>query len=209
MLPSPARGPWLARKAVKSSKGVRRTPLDRVAHELFCTFLLTERFATDAAIRAGYTPSGARTQACRLLTRADIRSRLAGMHEKALNRKILRKREDLVMLSEERGASWAAFADVIGKTAEEAAVMVKTHPYARAIKGLTTRPVPVKVTERSGKVTERLEFIVVDVELKDSFRASDALGKRLGWNEAEKVAIAGGVIAVPMEIEPEIVEDDG
>lgn len=54
--------------------------------EAFCLEYLKDLNATQAAIRAGYTENSARVTACKMLTNANIESRIAELMEERVNK---------------------------------------------------------------------------------------------------------------------------
>lgn len=71
-------------KKGKADPAKRNHPADR--HSLFVREYLIDRNATQAAIRAGYSPKTARQQGARLLSRADVAAQVAAVASATLDR---------------------------------------------------------------------------------------------------------------------------
>jgi len=179
-----------------------RSPLRDALRERFCQALLTASSATDAAIRAGYSPASARFQACRLLTNANIQRRLAGLFESTAHRSILRKRDVLKNASQRANAALVDIADLIGLPCSEFAARIQKHPAGRAIKRVR---MDVKYNEKD-KVWS--PPFVKDIELFDPRGSERLLADLLGWEAPKRMEVTPGttgrIIMLPAPEKPPV-----
>jgi phage terminase small subunit len=169
--------------AVPDTHDALRSPLRDAMRERFCQALLTANTATEAAIRAGYSPASARNQASRLCTFVDIQRRLAGLFENTAHRCILRRRDVLKNASARASAAITDISDLIGLPWEEFAEKIKHHPSARAIKSVD-----------QGREYDRVAMVwsppyVKHIELFDPRGSERLLSDLLGWEAPKKLEL--------------------
>ncbi len=75
-------------------------PLNNSRQEKFCLEYISGKSGQKAAIDAGYSPRSARVTASRLLTKANITSRIAELQNEAASNKVLTVRQRKERLSE-------------------------------------------------------------------------------------------------------------
>jgi hypothetical protein len=177
---------------------VNTRPLAKINHERFCLALMTESNAMAAAIKAGYAPGCARITAARLLTKANIRARVAGLLQVSGARTIARRGDVLRRMSVRGAASIADLLDLVGGTWEEFAAAVKDHPQARAIK-------KVKRETVYDPKANKLVAYVSEIELFDPRESDRDLMEALGWKAPVQsqvnVNATAGVIVLPLQID--------
>lgn len=177
----------LARAARAGKDGAILDPLPDVQRETFCLALLTESSVSRAAIKAGYSPASAPQQATRLLHYPDVQRRLAGLLTKIADKRIMRKRDVLVLASKRARASILDVIDLYGLTKEEIDSKMTGHPSACAIKEIKFLPDKDGVMRAS------------DIKMYDSRDAYRDLAEFLGWFEQDKVetSVTTGIVYLP------------
>jgi hypothetical protein len=181
-----------------------RGPLKSASRERFCQALLVEPNATAAAIKAGYSPATAKSQASRLLTFADIQQRMAGLYEKCQHRSILRRRDVLVNASIRAQGAMVDLAPLLGLRWDEFTAAIKHHPAGKCIR-------KVKMGREFDRVTQIWSSPYVrEIELYNPKDAETMLADLLGWNAAKRVQLeapdGGGLLVLPAPVAPVIGE---
>jgi hypothetical protein len=169
-----------------------RTPLRDALRERFCQALLVSNSATAAAIRAGYSPATAKSQASRLLTSVNVQRRLAGLFENTAHRSILRRSDVLRNASARAASALADISDLIGLPYDEFAERIKLHPAGRSIRKI------VQGVEYDRESKTWSKPYIKSLELFDPQRAEEILSSLLGWEAPKRVELVPGQRGVVM-----------
>lgn len=158
-----------------TSNGYRNRWTQR--HEAFCLRFFETGNATQSAIDAQYSPKSARACSSRLLTYANIKSRLAELRQQAEDASIATVQERQQILTEIARATLPDYMD------KEGVISVgKDSPHVGAVSELTTK---TRAYRRTGEVA-----VITNVKLHDPAKAIDLL------NKMDKIYTEGATINV-------------
>lgn len=139
---------------------------------LFADEYLKDFNATQAAVRAGYSPKTARSQGQRLLTCVDIQEALSAVQARHTTAAILTYEQACEILTRKAIGTVADYRTPDGRIDEEA---------------LRTRnPEAVQALDMVQAGSDDAPALVTKFRLCDSIRAVELLAKLRGWNAPEK-----------------------
>ena len=157
--------------------------------EAFVQQYMIDRNATQAAIRAGYSPKTARSQGQRLLTKVDIQSRLGELERKAesfAEKKADDVRERLAAIA------WTDLTEIVdfdGQHMTMRAFESLTPAQRACIKDWKIRTVTRMEVGEDGKPVP-VEVDMVEIKLHDKLKALELYAKHIGMErEAKKDAV--------------------
>lgn len=171
--------------------------------ERFIEEYLIDLNATQAAIRAGYSPKTAQEQGARLLSKAMIRARVdEAKAERSRRTGITADR----LLRELARVAFVNPSDVIDTSTATVRTEASEDDLA-VIAGVKVKYVPVKRPDPdTGEITV-VDAIEREVKLCDKLKALDLLAKHLGMYDKERLQDGGdgleaGVVVMPPVMEP-------
>lgn len=139
--------------------------------ERFCQEYVIDSNGTKAAIRAGYSKTCAKVQACRMLTKDNIKARIDVLRGEIMERNKL-KADDII--EELRSLGFWNIKDFLKKENEIKDISKLKRDMTRPVAGIKT-----KVTETTFEGVTTKEF-TTELKLTDKRAALVDLGKHLG-----------------------------
>jgi phage terminase small subunit len=144
-------------------------------HERFCQEYIKDGNGNQAAIRSGYAPKAARSQASALLTKPNIKARIAALMGKAESKAVMAAAEVLEELSLLGRTDMAQFVDV------DDSGLVKVRAFADMGPGATRciRKIKEKrvIRQTPGDSEDMVLESTLEFELWDKLGALDKLGR--------------------------------
>ena len=149
--------------------------------QAFVREYLIDYNATQAAIRAGYSPNTARVTACKMLTKANIQSRLGELERKAAafaEKKAEDVRARLVAIA------WTDLADIVdfdGQVMTCKSFQSLTPAQRACIKDWKARTVT-----RMGSAGEPIKVDMVEIKLHDKLKALELYARYIGMDRESR-----------------------
>ena len=140
--------------------------------------------ATQAVIRAGYSPKGARVTASKLLAKANIQEEI----DKEFEKRSLKLSEILVRLTEQATASVGDFI-VVNPDGDR----ITFDPEAIKQMGHLIKRIKANTTVRYTEQGDQIEYTSIDITLHDGQKALELLGRHRGM-ASERIEQVGEIV---------------
>jgi len=139
---------------------------------------------TDAAIRAGYSTSGASVTGCRLLTEPRIAAGIKAIQQDQRNKNIMQYDEACSILSSVARGNVADYLDIDGRIDND--------------KVRNKSPEAIQSIEIKHTVGDDMQPVeVIKFRMHDRIRAIERLAKLLGWDQPTKTQVEATVTNQP------------
>ena len=160
----------------------------------FCREYIIDKNGTRAAIRAGYSENAAKEQACRLLTKINVKSLISELEAQSMQRNEITK--DMIV-AEMAKLAFSNAQDFISKGNEIKDLTTLSRETAAAIKKIKTTK--KEILTDGGRIIDEIK---TEIELIDKKSSLDSLCKMLGYDNLDKgdVISEGMPINTPTEV---------